>query len=68
MDPATAPAQPTWRDLLRVQDQVIARRQALRGGMSAAAWDWRFTSRRWQLVLPGVAVAHTGTVTWEQRA
>ena len=68
MDPAPAPTQLTWRALLTLQDQVIARRQALRGGMSAAAWDWRFSSRRWQLAFPGVAVAHTGALTWEQRA
>jgi hypothetical protein len=57
----------TWRAYVAEQDQVIARWQALAGGLSADAWDWRL-GHTWQSLLPGVAVAHTGGVTERQRA
>ncbi|MGI8535953.1 MAG: hypothetical protein ACR2K2_05535 [Mycobacteriales bacterium] len=59
---------PTWTQLLEAQDGVLARRQALRSGLSAAGWEWRLERQLWQLVLPGVAVAHVGPVSWRQRA
>jgi hypothetical protein len=59
---------PRWSDLLEQQDRVISRRQALLGGLSEDQWQWRLDSGRWQPVLPGVAVAHTGEVTDGQRA
>jgi hypothetical protein len=59
---------PRWPDLLEQQDHVISRRQALLGGLSEDQWQWRLDSLRWQAVLPGVAVAHTGEVTDKQRA
>jgi very-short-patch-repair endonuclease len=54
--------------LVRRQDGVLARRQALAAGMTKHAWDWQLTRGRWQRVLPGVAVTHSGPVTSEQQA
>ncbi|MCW2585883.1 MAG: hypothetical protein JWN55_1399, partial [Frankiales bacterium] len=31
----------SWRALLERQDLVLTRAQALRGGMSKAAWEWK---------------------------
>lgn len=47
---------------LDLQDRVVARWQALGMGMSPEAWEWRI-SHGWQSPVPGVAVAHTGTLT-----
>jgi hypothetical protein len=57
-----------WSALLEAQDQVISRTQARLGGLSEDQWQWRLTSGRWQSVLKGVAVAHSGEVTDSQRA
>lgn len=46
---------------------MLARRQALGRGLSAATWDWK-VGHHWQLILSGVAAAHRGPVSWEQRA
>lgn len=62
------PAPCTWSSVLDAQDGVIARRQALQGGMSEDAWQWSLERRGWQSVLPGVAVAHGGDLTNRQRA
>jgi very-short-patch-repair endonuclease len=48
--------------LLDDQAGVVARRQALRAGLTQEAWDWRL-ARDWQSPCPGVAVAHRGTAT-----
>ena len=62
-----APEQPlTWWEVLRDQDLTIARRQALLGGLTAQAWEWRLRTRVWTLVLPGVAIAHSGEPTARQ--
>lgn len=66
MTAALAP--PTVPAVLDEQDRVISRQQALHCGMSEDAWQWRLSSGRWQSVLPGVAVAHTGDVTDRQQA
>jgi hypothetical protein len=58
---------PTWRELLRAQQGVISRRQGLCSGLSEEAWSWRLERGLWQSPLPGVAVAHTGTLTFEER-
>jgi hypothetical protein len=57
-----------WQQQLDEQDGVLARRQALTGGMSEDQWQWRLSNGRWQPVLLGVAVAHTGLVTPRQRS
>lgn len=66
----TAPqhAAPTWQELLEEQDQVLSRNQARRAGLSEEQWQWRYDTGRWQAVLPGVAVAHSGAVTPRQRS
>ncbi len=58
----------TWLELLGEQDAVLSRWQALEAGMTRSAWEHRIRTGRWQLVLPGVAAAHSGDVTWRQRA
>lgn len=55
------------RTVLARQGGVISRAQALQGGLSPAAWRWR-TSTAWQTPFEGVAVAHTGPLTDEQRS
>lgn len=62
----TAPR--SWVELLAQQDGVVSRRSARLGGLSESQWQWRLDSGRWQAVLPGVAVAHSGEVTDAQRA
>jgi hypothetical protein len=49
-----------WQEQLAAQDGVLARHQALAGGMSPKEWRWRLSSGRWQRLAPGVVVAHTG--------
>jgi hypothetical protein len=57
----------TWRALLEDQAGVLSRVQALAGGMTKHEWDWKLSSGRWQAVLRGVAVGHSGPVTEVQR-
>ena len=64
--PAPLRATP-WRQLLEEQDLVLSRRQARADGLTEDAWQWRLDSGRWQSVLPGIAVAHSGEVTARQR-
>ncbi|HWU21632.1 MAG TPA: type IV toxin-antitoxin system AbiEi family antitoxin domain-containing protein [Nocardioides sp.] len=55
-------------ELLRLQDGVISRRQAIASGMTPTDVA-RFVRRRlWSQVHPGVYVDHTGPPTWHQRA
>jgi hypothetical protein len=58
---------PSYEEVLEEQAGVISRRQALAGGLSTAAWDWRVERNTWQAVLPGVVVVHSGTVTFEEK-
>lgn len=67
-EPARTSATPSWGALIEEQDGVLGRAQARRGGLSEDQWQWRLDSGRWQSVLPGVAVAHSGEVTGRQRA
>jgi very-short-patch-repair endonuclease len=62
------PAPASWQQLLVAQDRVLSRRQAVRAGLSEQAWEWRLESGPWQSLLPGVAVAHSGTPSARQRA
>jgi very-short-patch-repair endonuclease len=67
----TAVEQPrakTWQECLAEQDGVITRKQARQGGLTEEQWQWRLDTGRWQRVLLGVAVAHSGPVTDRQRA
>jgi very-short-patch-repair endonuclease len=61
---ALTPA-PRWDDVISAQDGVISRGQALAGGLTPLQWR---LETRWQAVLPGVAVTHTGQVTVVQQA
>ena len=58
----------SWQDHVAEQDGVLTRRQALAGGLTADQWQWRLAAARWQPLLPGVAVTHTGPVTARQQA
>jgi hypothetical protein len=58
----------TWQQHLERQEGVIARHQALAGGMTSHQWDWRLGQGRWQRALPGVAIAHSGGTTERERA
>jgi hypothetical protein len=49
------------------QGGVLSRRQALLLGLSGDAWTWRLARERWQSPLPGVAVGHTGPLTFPER-
>ena len=55
-----------WTRVVTDQDDVIARFQALSGGLTAQAWEWRLNRGRWRLILPGVALAHSGAPTVRQ--
>ena len=50
------------------QDLVLSRVQALATGLSEDAWQWQIETGRWQRVLPGVVVGHSGEITDRQRA
>ena len=66
--PCLALLPPTWRQVAEEQGGVISRRQARLGGLSEDQWQWRLDRGRWQSVLPGVAVTHSGDVSDAQRA
>ena len=56
------------RQVLRVQHQVVTRRQALLCGMPHSTLDRQIApGGPWQRLLPGVYLAVTGTVTRDQR-
>ncbi|HEX5086412.1 MAG TPA: hypothetical protein VFV89_01305 [Nocardioides sp.] len=54
--------------LLRGQDGVIARRQALGVGLTDVDIERKLRRREWARIHPGVYVEHTGPPTWRQRA
>ena len=54
--------------LLREQDGVISRAQALDAGVTRTALARALRRREWVAVHPGVYVDHTGPLTWQQRA
>jgi very-short-patch-repair endonuclease len=56
-----------WQELVAAQDGVLTRQQALHGGMSEDQWQWRLDTERWQPLLPGIVVTHTGPVTLRQQ-
>jgi very-short-patch-repair endonuclease len=57
-----------WQDVVEEQDGVLTRQQALHGGLTEDQWQWRLDADRWQPLLRGVVVAHTGPVTVRQQA
>jgi hypothetical protein len=54
--------------ILRDQEGIVARRQALAGGMTRAMVEWKLSRGDWLAVHPGVYAAHTGPLTGRQRA
>jgi hypothetical protein len=54
--------------ILKDQDRIVSRRQALDAGLSRAALEWKLRCGRWVTVHPGVYAAQTGRLTWQQRA
>jgi hypothetical protein len=59
---------PDIRELLDIQAQVIARRQALELGMQSHDIRRMLRRREWRIVHPGVYVAHTGPLGWLELA
>jgi hypothetical protein len=57
---------PEWELLLRRQNAVVSRRQALRFA-TAKVLDWRIVSGRWQRAYRAVYVTHNGPLTEQQR-
>jgi hypothetical protein len=57
----------TWPDLMAEQSNVLGRRQGLLRGLSGDAWTWRLDRNQWQSPLPGVAVGHTGELSFLER-
>jgi hypothetical protein len=55
-------------DLLDLQAGVVARRQALSCGMTSEDIRRKLRRKEWATIHPGVYVAHTGPLTWLQRA
>lgn len=68
MTTALQQAPHSLHQLVERQAGVLARGQALGAGMTRAQWQWRTASGRWQALLPGVAVAHSGGLSQEQQA
>ena len=66
-EPLPEPKPPSYGELLDEQSLVLARWQAFAGGLSRAALEWRLERATWQVVLPGIVVAHSGEVTFEQK-
>lgn len=56
------------RRILERQGQVVARRQLVEIGATGAWVSRRASSGRWQRLLPGVYLAHSGPVSWRDRA
>lgn len=54
--------------LVELQDGVVARRQALAGGLTEVEIARLVRRREWVPVHRGVYVTHTGPLTWRQRA
>ena len=54
--------------LLRQQDGVVARRQAISAGLTETDVNRLVRRRDWATVHPGVYVQHTGPPSWLQRA
>jgi hypothetical protein len=67
--PSKVPAMgTTWQEHLQRQDGVLARHQAISGGMSRHEWAWKLERGLWQRAAPGIAIAHSGGTTERERA
>lgn len=53
--------------LLRRQDSVVTRAQALDRGLSPRQIEWRTSTGRWQRLHRGVYYVHSGPVPWRSR-
>jgi len=68
VESATTEADRTVRAIFRQQGDLITRSQALAAGISNAALRHKLRDGgRWKVVLPGIYLAHTGTLTAAQR-
>src|SRR3954451_22796200 len=56
----------TWQEVAARQSGVISRQQALAGGLTEDAWDWK-VGRDWTAIGQGVAVTHSGIPTERER-
>src|SRR4051794_27109826 len=56
----------TWREIAVAQSGVLSRQQALSGGLTEDAWDWKL-GRHWTRIGAGVAVTHSGPPTEHER-
>lgn len=56
-----------WEEVAIAQDGVLSRQQALAGGLSEDQWQWRLDASRFQPLVPGVVVMHTGPVSPRQQ-
>jgi hypothetical protein len=54
--------------LIKDQDGLISRRQALAAGLAPHRIERRLRRREWARVHEGVFINHTGELTWQQRA
>ena len=54
--------------LIKDQDRLISRRQAIAGGLAPHDIERRLRRREWARVHEGVFIDHTGELTWQQRA
>jgi hypothetical protein len=54
--------------IVRKQQGVVTRAQALEAGMTPSAIRHRLVSGRWQRLHAGIYLTHTGQVTWTVRA
>ncbi len=61
------PLPPRWHDVAAAQAGVLSRRQALLGGLTEDAWQWRLDLGRWTPLLPGVVATHSGEPTWAEK-
>ncbi len=66
--PAAPPDAAGLKALLKLQDGVVTRQQALEHGFSTKYVRQRVRRREWAPVYPGIYVHHTGPLTWQQRA
>jgi hypothetical protein len=65
--PSRREIQPAFPWLLKKQDWVIHRDQALLGGHSARSIDHRLATSQWRLLLPDVYLCHPGEESRRQR-